>query len=324
MLLLELDTALEKRVETDLWNCVFRNQITALQTSITHLQVVCQIVMLCYSYVIVLVQNIQRDEMIATYHLFLESTCGFYYQLLLSICYRYNSSLPASLSAEEIGACRRPAGSATAGEDSVRTIGHECLMRMGDVSRYKGEYALAKKYYLQVRIMYFLTCTIFIVSYQANELSPGRGILSNQLGLIASSQGNFYKAAFHYSHSVVSRSSFPPSRDNLEKMFESHVRQFPEEISNIPSFQSGFLYLVSLLYFPRDLSLFTLMLPKLTAALSTILQQGDDNYEFMLCTVGLCLFVCVISYQPLTGITLHQVRTLQLCSYLNHTVLNKS
>ena len=41
ILLLDLDTALENRVEIDLWNSVFRTQITALQTSITHLQVVC-------------------------------------------------------------------------------------------------------------------------------------------------------------------------------------------------------------------------------------------------------------------------------------------
>ena len=93
--------------------------------------------------------------MLATYHLFLENTCGFYYQLLQSICYRYNSPLPAFLTPEEIGLCRRPVGSATAGVASVREVGHECLMRMGDASRYKGEYSLAKKYYLQVRTMFF-------------------------------------------------------------------------------------------------------------------------------------------------------------------------
>ena len=93
--------------------------------------------------------------MLATYDLFLENTCGFYYQLLQSICYKY-SPLPAFLTPEEIGVCRRPAVSATAGEASVREIGQECLMRMGDASRYKGEYSLAKKYYLQVRITCFL------------------------------------------------------------------------------------------------------------------------------------------------------------------------
>ena len=130
--------------------------------------------------------------------------------------------------------------------------------------------------------------------------------------MIASSQRNFYKAAFHFSHSVVSRSPFSPSRNNLEQIFEPHVRQFPDEISNIPSFQIGLLHLISLLYFTRDLSFFTLLLPKLTTVLSSFLQQEDDSYELILCTVGLCLFACVISYQPLTGITLDQVRTIEL------------
>ncbi|KAI6659110.1 SMG7-like protein [Oopsacas minuta] len=271
MLLTDLSFSLENRIEVDLWNCVFRTQINYLQTNITHQQ------------------GTQREETLSSLYICLESTCCFYHQLLQSICYKYNTSLPSYLTPEQIGVCRRSVSTVTAGEDNIRIIGQDCLLRLGDLARYRGECNLATKYYKQ-----------------AYDLLPGKSIISNQLGLIASSQGNFYKAAFHYSHSIISHIPFSPSRNNLEQIFETHTRQFPDEISDLLSFQTGFLYLLSLLYFSKDLAFLSFLLPKLMTALSSFLQKGEAKHEFILCTVGLCLFACVISYQPLTGLTLHQ------------------
>ncbi|CAG0919753.1 unnamed protein product [Notodromas monacha] len=114
IILRDLDYALEKRVEQDLWVVCFRQQITHLQT-------------LCLDK-----KNPRIQQRTAILKWYLSSTLGFYAQLLRKLCAvhqldlnRLKESIPRSVS----------------------FCVQSCLVHLGDVCRYQSKNELAEHYY---------------------------------------------------------------------------------------------------------------------------------------------------------------------------------
>ncbi|KAG7273396.1 hypothetical protein CRUP_037458 [Coryphaenoides rupestris] len=85
MLVTDLEYALDKKVEQDLWNHAFKNQITTLQSQAKNRA------------------NPNRSEVQANLALFLEAASGFYTQLLQELCTVFHVDLPCRVRSSQLG-----------------------------------------------------------------------------------------------------------------------------------------------------------------------------------------------------------------------------
>lgn len=101
---------------------------------------------------------------------------------------------------------------------------HQCLIYLGDLSRYKLEIypnwdtTLATRYYLQA------------ITYR-----PEYGMPHNQMGTLAMNQNQFLDAVYHYMRCLACKFSFDGTSNNLMGLFERNskfIEQLPEEDKN--------------------------------------------------------------------------------------------
>ncbi|XP_053739110.1 nonsense-mediated mRNA decay factor SMG7 isoform X1 [Synchiropus splendidus] len=186
MLVTDLEYALDKKVEQDLWNHAFKNQITTLQSQAKNRA------------------NPNRSEVQANLSLFLEAASGFYTQLLQELCTVFNVNLPCRVKSTQLGIIndRHKGGDAivTPQPSSCSYICQHCLVHLGDIARYRNQTSQAESYYRH-----------------AAQLVPSNGQPYNQLAILASSKGDHLTTIFYYCRSIAVKFPFPAASTNLQK-----------------------------------------------------------------------------------------------------------
>lgn len=137
---------------------------------------------------------------------------------------------------------------------------HQCLIYLGDLSRYKLEIypnwepVLANRYYLQ-----------------AISFRPEYGMPHNQMGTLAMNQNNYLDAVYHYLRCLACKFPFDGTVNNLHSQFDKNskfIEQLPKEEENpdadcivIPSKSDNvkkliarFLLLIDIWYFNKKVS----------------------------------------------------------------------
>ncbi|XP_056266569.1 nonsense-mediated mRNA decay factor SMG7 [Pseudoliparis swirei] len=185
MLVTDLEYALDKKVEQDLWNHAFKNQITTLQSQAKNRA------------------NPNRGEVQANLSLFLEAASGFYTQLLQELCTVFNVDLPCRVKSSQLGIMGIKAGGGaivTPQPSSCSYICQHCLVHLGDIARYRNQTSQAESYYRH-----------------AAQLVPSNGQPYNQLAILASSKGDHLTTIFYYCRSIAVKFPFPAASTNLQK-----------------------------------------------------------------------------------------------------------
>ncbi|XP_038163450.1 protein SMG7 isoform X2 [Cyprinodon tularosa] len=187
MLVTDLEYALDKKVEQDLWNHAFKNQITTLQSQAKNRA------------------NPNRSEVQANLSLFLEAASGFYTQLLQELCTVFNVDLPCRVRSSQLGIISSKqsgggGGIITPQPSSCSYICQHCLVHLGDIARYRNQTSQAESYYRH-----------------AAQLVPSNGQPYNQLAILASSKGDHLTTIFYYCRSIAVKFPFPAASTNLQK-----------------------------------------------------------------------------------------------------------
>ncbi|XP_051902082.1 nonsense-mediated mRNA decay factor SMG7 isoform X5 [Hippocampus zosterae] len=187
MLVTDLEYALDKKVEQDLWNHAFKNQITTLQSQAKNRA------------------NPNRSEVQANLSLFLEAASGFYTQLLQELCSVFNVDLPCRVKSSRLGIISNGpngggGGIVTPQPSSCSYICQHCLVHLGDIARYRNQTSQAESYYRH-----------------AAQLVPSNGQPYNQLAILASSKGDHLTTIFYYCRSIAVKFPFPAASTNLQK-----------------------------------------------------------------------------------------------------------
>uniref|UniRef100_A0A3B3ZD32 Telomerase activating protein Est1-like N-terminal domain-containing protein n=1 Tax=Periophthalmus magnuspinnatus TaxID=409849 RepID=A0A3B3ZD32_9GOBI len=122
MLVTDLEYALDKKVEQDLWNHAFKNQITTLQSQAKNRA------------------NPNRSEVQANLSLFLEAASGFYTQMLQELCTVFHVDLPCRVRSSQLGIFSTSPHSSSAivtpQTSSCFYICQHCLVHLGDIGVY--------------------------------------------------------------------------------------------------------------------------------------------------------------------------------------------
>ncbi|XP_060940089.1 nonsense-mediated mRNA decay factor SMG7 isoform X2 [Limanda limanda] len=186
MLVTDLEYALDKKAEQDLWNHAFKNQITTLQSQAKNRA------------------NPNRSEVQANLSLFLEAASGFYTQLLQELCNVFNVDLPCRVKSSQLGIISNPQSSSSSmvspQPSSCSYICQHCLVHLGDIARYRNQTSQAESYYRH-----------------AAQLVPSNGQPYNQLAILASSKGDHLTTIFYYCRSIAVKFPFPAASTNLQK-----------------------------------------------------------------------------------------------------------
>ncbi|XP_061878930.1 nonsense-mediated mRNA decay factor SMG7 isoform X1 [Entelurus aequoreus] len=186
MLVTDLEYALDKKVEQDLWNHAFKNQITTLQSQAKNRA------------------NPNRSEVQANLSLFLEAASGFYTQLLQELCTVFNVELPCRVKSSQLGIISNRQNNSSAivtpQPSSCLYICQHCLVHLGDIARYRNQTSQAESYYRH-----------------AAQLVPSNGQPYNQLAILASSKGDHLTTIFYYCRSIAVKFPFPAASTNLQK-----------------------------------------------------------------------------------------------------------
>ncbi|CAE1298903.1 SMG7 [Acanthosepion pharaonis] len=190
LLIMDLEYALDKKVEQDLWNHAFKNQINILQTQAKDNQV----------------RNPKRLEVQASLNLFLETASGFYLQLLQLLCATFKLDLPFRRKSSAYGIMKEKnplkAKITPPKKNSCLYICQHCLVHLGDIARYRQEVDQAQTYY-----------------WHAANLVPSNGQPYNQLAILEAARGNKLTTVFYYIRSLAVRHPFPVAATNLEKFY---------------------------------------------------------------------------------------------------------
>ncbi|CAH1962751.1 unnamed protein product [Acanthoscelides obtectus] len=188
LLVMDLEYALDKKVEQDLWSVGFRNVITCLQESA------------CDS------KNSSRASYQALLMYSLESASGFFITLLQELCNAFDMDLPfrrrGNFYGQMIPSCEINMPHIT----SCLYICQYCLVHLGDIARYRNQRKQAETFYKQ-----------------AIQISPSSGHPYNQLALLEASQNNKLATVYYYIRSIAVKNPFPASCTNLANTLNSAI-----------------------------------------------------------------------------------------------------
>ncbi|KAL0275945.1 UNVERIFIED_CONTAM: hypothetical protein PYX00_003648 [Menopon gallinae] len=193
VLILDLEYALDKKVEQDLWNHGFKNFIANLQNSAKDKK------------------NPKHSESQAMLYWCLEAASGFYLSLLHEICSAFDLDLPFRRKGSIYG-CNRNISSISnhcqPNKSSCYYICQHCLVHLGDIARYRNQSRQAEAFYRY-----------------AVQLAPSSGQPYNQLAILEASRGDKLSTVYHYVRSVALRHPFPVAATNLSRTLEKHAEE---------------------------------------------------------------------------------------------------
>ncbi|XP_066537826.1 nonsense-mediated mRNA decay factor SMG7 isoform X4 [Hoplias malabaricus] len=257
MLLTDLEYALDKKVEQDLWNHAFKNQITSLQSQAKNRA------------------NPNRSEVQANLSLFLEAASGFYTQLLQELCSVFNVDLPCRVTSSQLGIISNKQSSTSAivkpQPSSCSYICQHCLVHLGDIARYRNQTSQAESYYRH-----------------AAQLVPSNGQPYNQLAILASSKGDHLSTIFYYCRSIAVKFPFPAASTNLQKAL-SKALESREEIKtkwSVSDFIKAFIKFHGHVYLSKGLEKLSALREKLEEQFQRlILQKAFSSQQLVHITV---------------------------------------
>lgn len=181
VLILDLEYALDKKVEQDLWNIGFKNHIGDLQERARDKK------------------NSRRSDFQALLTWALESASGFYLTLLHELCNAFDIDLPFRHRGIAYGQIPSSTDQNNVPQfASCSYICQYCLVHLGDIARYRNQRRQAESFYKQAILV-----------------SPISGHPYNQLALLEASQGNKLSAVFYYIRGICLKNPFPASTTNL-------------------------------------------------------------------------------------------------------------
>ncbi|XP_014204668.1 protein SMG7 [Copidosoma floridanum] len=191
VLILDLEYALDRKVEQELWNLGFKNYIAMLQSQAKDRR------------------NPKRGESQAMLSWCLEAASGFYLTLLQEICTAFDLDLPFRRKSYVYG-CVSPWKAveklSAPHKSSCFYACQYCLVHLGDIARYRNQNKQAELFYRH-----------------AVSLSPSSGQPYNQLALLEASRGDKLGTVFHYVRSVAVKHPFPVATANLSKTLTSSL-----------------------------------------------------------------------------------------------------
>ncbi|KAM3605296.1 uncharacterized protein V6R79_023635 [Siganus canaliculatus] len=256
MLVTDLEYALDKKVEQDLWNHAFKNQITTLQSQAKNRA------------------NPNRSEVQANLSLFLEAASGFYTQLLQELCTVFNVDLPCRVKSSQLGIIsNKQSGGAivTPQPSSCSYICQHCLVHLGDIARYRNQTSQAESYYRH-----------------AAQLVPSNGQPYNQLAILASSKGDHLTTIFYYCRSIAVKFPFPAASTNLQKAL-SKALESREEVKtkwSVSDFIRAFIKFHGHVYLSKSLDKLDVLRDKLEEQFQRlILQKAFSSQQLVHITV---------------------------------------
>uniref|UniRef100_A0A3B3HWQ4 Nonsense-mediated mRNA decay factor n=1 Tax=Oryzias latipes TaxID=8090 RepID=A0A3B3HWQ4_ORYLA len=244
MLVTDLEYALDKKVEQDLWNHAFKNQITTLQSQAKNRA------------------NPNRSEVQANLSLFLEAASGFYTQLLQELCTVFNVDLPCRVRSSQLGIISNKQGSGgaivTPQPSSCSYICQHCLVHLGDIARYRNQTSQAESYYRH-----------------AAQLVPSNGQPYNQLAILASSKGDHLTTIFYYCRSIAVKFPFPAASTNLQKALSKALESRDELKSkwSVSDFIKAFIKFHGHVYLTRSVEQLDALRQKLEEQFQRLILQ---------------------------------------------------
>lgn len=189
VLVLDLEYALDKKVEQDLWNIGFKNHISSLQEQARDKK------------------NIHRSDCQALLTWALESASGFYITLLQELCNTFDVDLPFRKRGNVFGQTTPNSDlSGLPQTSSCLYVCQYCLVHLGDIARYRNQRKQAESFYKQAILV-----------------SPTSGHPYNQLALLEASQGNKLSTVFYYIRGIAVKHPFPGSATNLSCTLSSAI-----------------------------------------------------------------------------------------------------
>ncbi|EEB12909.1 smg-7, putative [Pediculus humanus corporis] len=240
VLILDLEYALDKKIEQELWNHGFKNFIANLQNSAKDKK------------------NPKHSEAQAMLCWCLEAASGFYLTLLHEICAAYDLDLPFRRKGSVYG-CNKNVSSIDVhcqpNKSSCYYICQHCLVHLGDIARYRNQSRQAEAFYRY-----------------AVQLSPSSGQPYNQLAILEASRGDKLSTVYHYVRSVALRHPFPVASTNLSRTLNKHA----EEVIKLEShtklscteYVTAFLKLHGLLHSNTELETAEKLVQVLTTSLT--------------------------------------------------------
>lgn len=190
VLILDLEYALDKKVEQELWSHGFKKYIATLQSLAKDKK------------------NPKRNESQALLASCLDGASGFYLTLLQDVCTTFDLDLPFRRKDITHGNCKRKVLPTKPHKNSCYYICQHCLVHLGDIARYRNHNQQAEAFYRH-----------------AVQLSPSSGQPYNQLALLEASRGDRLSTVFHYMRSIAVRHMFPAAASNLALTFEKCASQ---------------------------------------------------------------------------------------------------
>ncbi|KAF7989982.1 hypothetical protein HCN44_008656 [Aphidius gifuensis] len=248
VLILDLEYALDKKVEQELWSLGFKNYIDMLQCQ-TKDRI-----------------NPKRSECQVMLSWCLEAASGFYLTLLQEICTAFDLDLPFRRKSyvygcispwKEIENIKKPHKS------SCFYVCQYCLVHLGDIARYRNQYKQAELFYRH-----------------AVSLSPSSGQPYNQLALLEASRGNKLGTVFYYVRSVSVKHPFPVASTNLSKTLlsaanESSTKSYHNSILNCHEYVILFLKFHGILHNLGNLNEAKSYIKLLTKNLTKIIENNS-------------------------------------------------
>ncbi|KAG2461579.1 protein SMG7 isoform X2 [Polypterus senegalus] len=257
MLVTDLEYALDKKVEQDLWNHAFKNQITTLQSQAKNRA------------------NPNRSEVQANLSLFLEAASGFYTQLLQELCTVFNVDLPCRVKSSQLGIISNKQINTSAivkpQPSSCSYICQHCLVHLGDIARYRNQTSQAESYYRH-----------------AAQLVPSNGQPYNQLAILASSKGDHLTTIFYYCRSIAVKFPFPAASTNLQKALSKALESRDEVKTkwSVSDFIKAFIKFHGHVYLSKSLEKLNNLREKLEEQFQRlILQKAFSSQQLVHITV---------------------------------------
>ncbi|XP_053460581.1 nonsense-mediated mRNA decay factor SMG7 isoform X4 [Nycticebus coucang] len=261
MLVTDLEYALDKKVEQDLWNHAFKNQITTLQGQAKNRA------------------NPNRSEVQANLSLFLEAASGFYTQLLQELCTVFNVDLPCRVKSSQLGIISNKQTHTSAivkpQSSSCSYICQHCLVHLGDIARYRNQTSQAESYYRH-----------------AAQLVPSNGQPYNQLAILASSKGDHLTTIFYYCRSIAVKFPFPAASTNLQKALSKALESRDEVKTKwgISDFIKAFIKFHGHVYLSKSLEKLSPLREKLEEQFKRLLFQKAFNSQQLVHVTVINLF----------------------------------
>ncbi|XP_040841282.1 protein SMG7 isoform X2 [Ochotona curzoniae] len=261
MLVTDLEYALDKKVEQDLWNHAFKNQITTLQGQAKNRA------------------NPNRSEVQANLSLFLEAASGFYTQLLQELCTVFNVDLPCRVKSSQLGIISNKQTHTSTivkpQSSSCSYICQHCLVHLGDIARYRNQTSQAESYYRH-----------------AAQLVPSNGQPYNQLAILASSKGDHLSTIFYYCRSIAVKFPFPAASTNLQKALSKALESRDEVKSKwgVTDFIKAFIKFHGHVYLSKSLEKLSPLREKLEEQFKRLLFQKAFNSQQLVHVTVINLF----------------------------------